>query len=319
MGRKFWREPQQIMGADRCRYINSYYTLHEPQNRLTNLRDMHELYCLGHLAEFAVAYHALTGKYDLIDVCRRYVHLLYDTVIPKKGYCGHQELELALIRLYEVTNDDLFLDTAAYFIHERGQRDSDGQNFYDHECRARGIDPTADFRNRGNFRFPRDYAYMQAHKPLVEQPEIDGHCVRAVYFLTGALHYSLIRRERSEEILKAVERLFDDMTQRKMYVTGGIGAVARNEGFGPAYFLPDLQEGGGCYSETCASFGTMMLCERFLRDRLDSKYGDVMETALMNCVLGALATDGGCLLLQFLILDNQHTYIFFLNRPELLL
>lgn len=278
---------------DNFSYINSYYTLHEPQNRLTNLRDMHELYCLGHLAEFAVAYHALTGSSDLIDVCRRYVHLLHQTVIPNRGYCGHQELELALIRLYEVTSDDLFLDTAAYFVTERGRRDDKDQTFYDHECRARGVDPAEDFRRRGNFRFPRDYAYMQAHLPLTEQPEIDGHCVRAVYFLTGALHYGLIRRnESTRAVVEAVERLFDDMTLRKMYVTGGIGAVARNEGFGPAYHLPDLQEAGGCYSETCASFGLMMLCERFLRDRLNSRYGDVMETALMNCVLGALATDG---------------------------
>lgn len=280
-------------------YINSYYTLQEPHNRLTNLRDMHELYCLGHLAEFAVAYHALTGSFDLIDVCRRYVLLLHETVIPKRGYCGHQELELALIRLYEVTGDDLFLDTAGYFVHERGQRDADDQTFYDHECRARGVDPTSDFRRRGNFRFPRDYAYMQAHMPLTEQPEIDGHCVRAVYFLTGALHYSLIRREQSTETMRAVERLFDDMVGRKMYLTGGIGSVERNEGFGPAYHLPDLQEAGGCYSETCASFGLAMLCERFLRDRLDSRYGDVMETALMNCVLGGLAVDGKYFLLVY--------------------
>lgn len=253
---------------------------------------MHELYCLGHLAELATAYHSLTGSSDLINVCRRYVELLHRTVIPQGGYDGHEELELALLRLFEVTNDDLYLKTCAYFVRERGKRDENSLTSYDHELSARGIDSETDFRRRGNFRWPRDYAYMQAHCPLIEQEEIDGHCVRAVYFLTGALHYGLLTKESSQDILQSVDRLFDDIVNRKMYLTGGIGSVARNEGFGPAYNLPDLQEGGGCYSETCASFGLIMLCERYLRSTLNARYGDIMEKALLNCVLGALSTDG---------------------------
>lgn len=107
---------------------HSDYTLEEPHNLLTNLRDMHELYCLCHLAEFAVAYHQLTASHELIDVVRRFVVLLHNTIIPKGGYPGHQELELALIRLYETTQDHLFLDTAGYFIRERGNAMHTGEH-----------------------------------------------------------------------------------------------------------------------------------------------------------------------------------------------
>ncbi|KAM0551733.1 hypothetical protein ACHAPJ_008300 [Fusarium lateritium] len=270
-------------------YINSYYTVQEPGNRFTNLRDMHELYSLGHLAEFAVAHHQLTGSDELIQVVRRFVVLLHSTIIPKGGYPGHQELELALMRLYQVTQDRLYLDTAGYFVRERGKHDDQGQTFFDRECIARGSDPEVDI-GHGAFRHPRDYAYMQAHLPLTEQPEIDGHCVRAVYFLTGALDYA--RADNATDIQEAVERLFGDIVNKKMYITGGIGSIRQNEGFGPAYHLPDLQHGGGCYSETCASFGLVILCQRFLRYSIKAIYGDVLERALLNCVLGALGAEG---------------------------
>lgn len=273
-------------------YLSSYYTVHGPEQRFTNLRDSHELYTIGHLAEFAVAYYELTGSHDLINVCKHFVELMQKIVIPKGAYDGHQELELALMRLYEVTNDQLFLDTAGYLLRERGRSDADGRVFFDHECIARGVDPNRDYREKGNFRLPRDYAYMQAHLPLTEIKEIDGHCVRAVYWLTGALHYALATPEKSQDILQKVHELLDDMVKTKMYLTGGFGAVAKNEGFGPAYHLPDKRDGGGCYSETCASFGMVVLCERLLRAQLWGHYGDLMETNLMNCVLGAVGSDG---------------------------
>lgn len=275
-------------------YLNSYFTLHEPENRFTNLRDMHELYCLGHLAEFAVAYHTLTGSSDLIDVMRRAIALVRKTVLPRGGYPGHQEIELGLARLYEATGEDEFLDTAGFFIRERGRVDEAGQTYYDRESIARGADPY-DFLGsemKPSFRFPRDYAYMQAHVPIVDQTSIDGHCVRAMYYLTGAAHYALLRPSEAEDIRQAVQRLFDNTVNQKMYLTGGLGSVARSEGFGPDYHLPDLQAGGGCYSETCASFGLIVLCERLLRRSLDGVYGDVMERAFLNCVLGAVGLDG---------------------------
>lgn len=278
-------------------YLNSYFTLHEPENRFTNLRDMHELYCLGHLAEFAVAYRHLTGSNELIDVMRRAVDLVRKTVLPKGGYPGHQEIELGLLRLYELTGEEQFLDVAGFFVRERGKVDENGQTYYDRESIARGSDP---YSWRGNetiapppFRFPRDYGYMQAHAPLVEQTSIEGHCVRAMYYLTGAAHYALLRPSETEDIKKAVLRLFNNTVNQKMYITGGLGSVARSEGFGPDYHLPDRPgDGGGCYCETCASFGLIILCERLLRQDLNGAYGDVMERAFLNCVLGAVALDG---------------------------
>ena len=273
-------------------YLSSYYTVHGPKDRFTNLRDSHELYSIGHLSEFAVAYLDLTGSKDLIDVCRRFVELMHKTLIPKGGYDGHQELELALMRLYEATSDSLFLDTAGYLVRERGRSDEKGEIFFDHEAFARGVDPYKDFREKANFRVPRDYGYMQARLPLVQNKEIEGHCVRAVYWLVGALHYALATPSDSEDILQAVHRLLDDMVDTKMYITGGLGAVARSEGFGPAYYLPDSREAGACYSETCASFGMVVLCERLLRANLWSRYGDLMENNFVNCVLGAVSMDG---------------------------
>ena len=282
-------------------YLSAYYTVHGPEKRFTNLRDDHELYTIGHLAEFAAGYYYLTGSHDLIDVVRRFVQLMHKTIIPKGAYDGHQELELALMRLYEITGDSLLLDTAGYLIQERGKSDSEGRIYFDHECIARGVDPVKDFRDKANFRFPRDYAYMQAHLPITEQKEIDGHCVRAIYWLTGALRYGLQTPDKSKDIVDKVHELFDGMVKTKMYLTGGLGAVARNEGFGPAYYLPDLRDAGGCYSETCASFAMVMICQQFLRAKLEARYGDLMEMNLMNCILGAVGMEGECLTIISLV------------------
>jgi DUF1680 family protein len=276
------------------RYINSYYTILGLSNRFTNLRDMHELYCLGHLAEAAAAYHSLTGSNDLITVVRRMVDLVRKIVVPKGGYPGHQELEIGLLRLYDITGDSVFLDTAAYFIRERGTRDEKDEIYFDREAFARGGDPYAHLGTecKAWFSKPRDYAYMQAHTPLVKQTTIEGHSVRAMYYLTAAQHYTLVGKSETDDIKDAVARLFANTVNTKMYVTGGIGSVTHCEGFGPEYHLPDLNEGGGCYSETCASFALIMLCERMLRAELKGLYGDVMERALLNCVLGAVGMQG---------------------------
>jgi DUF1680 family protein len=255
---------------------------------------MHELYCLGHLTEFAAAYYALTGSKDLIQVVRRMVELVREVVLPKGGYPGHPELELGLIRLYEITQDQIFLDTAGFFVRERGKKDENGQLYFDREAIARGGDPYDSLGGevRPSFRYPRDYAYMQAHLPIVDQMSIEGHCVRAMYYVTGAAHYALMKPSETKDIQEAVQRLFNNTVNQKMYITGGIGSVARSEGFGPDYHLPDLQAGGCCYSETCASFALIMLCERLLRQSLRGVYGDVMERALLNCVLGAVGMEG---------------------------
>lgn len=254
---------------------------------------MHELYCLGHLAEFAAAYFALTGSQALIDVVRRMLDLVRSTVFSKAGYPGHEELELGLMRLYDVTKDETLLKAVAYLVHERGTKDENGDSYFDREARARGKDPLDFFgnSNRATRGIPGGYAYMQAHATLLEQYSIEGHCVRAMYYLTGAAHYALEDQAGSTGIHEAVERLFENTVHKKMYITGGIGSIREFEGFGPGYRLPDLQI-DGCYSESCASIGLITLCERRLRHALKGIYGDTMERAFFNCVLGAIGAEG---------------------------
>lgn len=280
---------------------------------------MHELYCLGHLAEAAAAYHLLTGSNDLIAVVRRMVDLVRKVVMPKGGYPGHQELETGLLRLYDITGDSVFFDTAEYFIRERGTRDEKDEIFFDREAFARGADP---YEHLGTeykawFSKPRDYAYMQAHTPLVKQTTIEGHSVRAMYYLTAAQHYTLVGGSKTNDIRDAVARLFASTVNKKMYVTGGLGSVTHCEGFGPDYHLPDLNEGGGCYSETCASFALIVLCERMLRAELKGLYGDVMERALLNCVLGAVSMQGEFCFPRFrVLLLTKIRRLFLLRKPS---
>ena len=258
---------------------------------------MHELYQLGHLAEAAAAYCLLTGSHDLISVVRGMLELVRKIVFPRGGYPGHEEIEIGLLRLYEITGDEIFRESVGYFLRERGTPDEKGESYYDREAFERGADPYDHLGSeyRGWFRKPRDYAYMQAHIPLIEQETIEGHSVRAMYWLTGAQMYALCTPDDSAEVKESVRRLFDNTVNRKMYITGGLGSVERIEGFGPEHYLPDLNEGGCCYSETCASFALIMLCSRLLQGELKGVYGDVMERAFLNVILGSVGTDGNTL------------------------
>ncbi|EJT98101.1 DUF1680-domain-containing protein [Dacryopinax primogenitus] len=275
-------------------YINSHYTVLGLSQRFTNLRDKHELYQLGHLCEASAAHHQLTGSWALLTPALKYVSLVAGLFGigegQKRGYPGHEEVEIGLMRLYELTGRAECLKLAGYFILERGRRDVNGETFYDHEARARGADPYdpwgAEYRHF--YAFPRDYAYQQAHVPLLEQEEIVGHSVRAMYYLIAACDYALHSGDTA--VLHAVERLYTSTTRRTMYLTCGLGSVDRSEGFAPPYWLPD-QEEGGCYSETCASFALAMLSQRMLRHRLNGEWGDVLEGAVYNAVLGSVSAE----------------------------
>ncbi|KAF9886285.1 hypothetical protein FE257_011898 [Aspergillus nanangensis] len=278
-------------------YINSYYTVRGIQSRWTNIRDMHELYCIGHLIEACVAYETLTHNSGrLLDPVMKLIRHVASIFGPnpgqKHGYPGHQEIEIGLLRLHEMTGDPLLLNLAEYFILERGQRDAAGESYYDHESRARGGDPYDAMgpEMHATWRFPRDYSYQQAHVPLVEQDEIMGHSVRAVYYLTAATDYA--RVSGNGAVRTAVDRLWRDVVGAKIYVTGGLGAMRQWEGFGPRYFMGDAEEGNGCYAETCATFGLINWCARLLRTELDSEYADIMEVGLYNGFLGAVGLDG---------------------------
>ncbi len=259
-------------------YVNSWFIRMQPGKRWTNLRDCHELYCAGHLMEAAVAYFHATGKRVLLDVLCRYADHIDATFGPapgkKPGYCGHEEIELALVRLGRATGERRYLDLARFFIDARGQE----PHYFDGEAAARGADPK-------HFRHGT-YEYNQSHAPVREQRKVIGHAVRAMYLYSGMA--DVATEFGDDSLTDALKILWDDLTTKQMYVTGGIGPAARNEGFTDHYDLPNES----AYAETCAAVALAMWASRMLGRGPDRVYADIMEQALYNGALSGLSTDG---------------------------
>ena len=262
-------------------YVNSHILTWRPQHRFKNLRDLHELYCAGHLIEAAVVHAEATGQDRLLKVAKRFA----DSLVARfgrasgqiRGYCGHPEIELALLRLYYLTREPRYLELCRYFIDERGR----SPNFFDQEAVAR-LD-SRPFRT-GHPGSP--YAYMQAHVPIREQTKVVGHAVRAMYLFTAAAWLAM--EDGDDELLGTCERIWNDVVTTKLYITGGIGSASENEGFTREYDLPNEN----AYAETCASIGLFLFAHRLLQTRLDSQYADIMELALYNNILSGISLDG---------------------------
>lgn len=266
-------------------YLNTFFTVVKPGERWTDLRDAHELYCAGHLIEAGVAHFESTGKRSLLDVVSRYADYI-DTVFgrapgQKRGYCGHEEIELALVKLYRATSERRYLELAKYFVDERG-----AQPFYfDLEAAARGGPGYFErHRSHGPLRTSREY--NQAHLPVREQAEVVGHSVRAMYLYSAMAD---LAGETGDETLRdACRRLWDHMTTRRMYLTGGLGSAALNEGFTADYDLPNRT----AYAETCAAIGLVFWAHRMAQLEDDGRYIDALEQALYNGVLSGVSLDG---------------------------
>jgi uncharacterized protein len=259
-------------------YLNIFFTAVEPQNRWRNLRDWHEMYCAGHLMEGAVAYYLATGKRKLLDVLSRYADHIGAMFGPgdgqKRGYCGHPEIELALVKLYQATGEERYLNMSRYFIDERGKQ----PYYYDVEARERGEDPAA--------YWAKTYRYCQAHVPVREQTMATGHAVRACYLYSGMADIAAYTHDQS--LLEACRSIWQDMTQHQMYITGGLGPARTNEGFTFPYDLPNEE----AYAETCASIALVFWAHRMFHLDPDSRYIDVMEQALYNGILSGVSFDG---------------------------
>jgi DUF1680 family protein len=255
-------------------YLNSYFAFEAPGQRWTNLRDLHELYCAGHLIEAAVAHCEATGKVTLLEPLRRYADLINDTFGrgqgKRRGYPGHEEIELALVRLYRATGEQRYLKLAKDFIDERGRR----PHYFEKEARAR----SEQSRN--------DHSYWQAHLPVREQSEGVGHAVRLLYLLCGMADVAMETCDAS--LFRACERLWSSVCERRMYLTGGVGSTAQGEALTFDYDLPDET----AYAETCAAIANVFLNHRMLQMTGDARYADVMERALYNGVLSGFALDG---------------------------
>lgn len=259
-------------------YLNSWFKRIEPGLRWTNLRDTHELYSAGHLIEGAVAYFQATGKRKLLDIMCRFVDYI-ETVFgqgPGKipGYDGHAEIELALVRLSRVTGRESYLQLAKYFIDERGRQ----PHFFDDEARKHGRDP-ADFHYS-------TYEFNQSHVPVRDQRRVVGHAVRAMYLYAGMSDIATEFHDAPLEM--ALETLWDDLTSKKLFVTGGLGPSRTNEGFTVDYDLPNMS----AYAETCAAVGLVFWSNRMLGLAPNTKYADIMEQALYNGALAGLSLDG---------------------------
>ena len=263
-------------------YLNCWYLGREPEKRWSNLRDNHELYNAGHLLEGAIAYFETTGRRRWLDIMERYVEHIRQTFGTgpgqRRGYCGHQEIEIALIKLYHLTGERKHLDLAAYFINERGRQPP---HYFDVEREEREKKGWETQRyTQGN------YEYSQSHKPVREQDRVVGHAVRAMYMYTAMA--DLAAELGDAELKRACETLWNDVMDTKMYVTAGLGPSAHNEGFTVDYDLPNQT----AYAETCASVALIFWAQRMLHLDLDGKYADILELALFNGALSGLSRDG---------------------------
>ncbi|MFN3705098.1 MAG: glycoside hydrolase family 127 protein [Thermoflexales bacterium] len=262
-------------------YLNSYYLTMERfglDRRWTNLRDAHELYCAGHLIEAAVAHHQATGERHFLDALMRYADYIGLTFGRQRGklrgYCGHPEIELALVKLFRATGDRRYLRLAQYFVDERGQ----SPHYFDLEAQRRGEDPRTFWAG--------SYTYNQSHIPVREQREAVGHAVRAMYLYSAMT--DLAAETNDSTLRAAVIRLWEDVIASKLYVTGGVGAHAAHEGFGKPYELPNHR----AYAETCAAIGLVLWSHRLLHLEADARYADVMERALYNGALSGISLKG---------------------------
>lgn len=245
-------------------YYNCCYITKHPDRRWTDRTD-HELYCAGHLIEAAVAYYNATGKKKLLDVMEKYLEHIYNVFVVDKSATfttpGHEEIELALVKLFTLTGKSKYLDLCKFFIDNRGKTDEQEYNGVAHK-------------------------YSQSHLPVREQFTAEGHSVRACYLYTAMA--DLARITDDDELLIACKRIFDDIIFKKMYITGGIGSSGRGEAFTIDYDLPNLT----AYSESCAALALAWFAQRMTLIEADSKYADTIERILYNNGLSSISLDG---------------------------
>lgn len=263
-----WQKVDSIIrdiekGTTEDGYYNSYYNT-TGEERFTG-RSKHELYSLGHMIEAAIAIYQFNGDERLLNVCKRNLDLV-DRVFrveQSAGFVtpGHEEIELALMRLYHLTKEEKYLRLCAFFLDQRGNNQ----------------------REAVEAKYPEG---NQSHKPVREQDEAVGHSVRAVYLYCGMIDAGLALKD--EGLIRAAEKLFDNIYNKKMYITGGIGALSTGEQFSSAYHLPNVT----AYTETCAALGLGLFAGRMSDYKPDGRYGDAVERILYNGMISGLSMDG---------------------------
>jgi DUF1680 family protein len=262
-------------------YLNVHFTVVEPEKRFANLQEWHEMYCMGHLMEAAVAHFNATGSRKFLDAMCRCADLLGRVFGPgegqKHGYCGHPEIELALVKLARASGNPRYLELAKFFVDQRGTQ----PHYYEQERRElerRGISLWGWYR--------AGYDGCQAHRPIREMKDAEGHAVRAMYLFAGVADVAAATGD--VDLLAAARRVFDSVAERRMYITGGIGSSPHGERFSYDYDLPNESS----YAETCAAIALVFFAHRMVQIDADSKYTDAMERALYNGVISGVGLDG---------------------------
>lgn len=256
-----------IKNADENGYFNSHFLTVRPSARFTN-RFEHELYCLGHLIEASIAYRHATGKDNFLRAMCKYADYVDRIFVQEKSALfttpGHPELELALVKLYEETGLKKYLDLAVFFVENHGHR-------------KESLDPSKPYFMG---------KYNMDEMPLRERKTIDGHCVRAVYLMTGVA--DVAKHTKDSSLAELCKRLFDNCTQRRMYITGGIGSTYMGEAFTADFHLPSRR----AYTETCAAIGLVYFASRMMMLDTNSKYADIIEKVMYNGLLSGVSLDG---------------------------
>ena len=253
-----------IKNRDENGYFNSHFLV--TGERFT-VRNEHELYCAGHLMEAAVVYYKATGKRALLDVMCKYADYIEKIFIKEQSAefmtPGHPEIELALVKLYEVTGEKRYLEMSKFFIDNHGANDKDKELYPG--CHL---------------------LYNQDEKPIRERDTADGHCVRALYLLAGAADIAYLYDDK--ELFEATERCFENVVNKRMYITGATGSTCHGESFTIDYDLPNRD----AYAETCAAISLAFFANRMIKLNADSKYADAVEKVMYNGALSGISMDG---------------------------
>lgn len=260
-------------------YLDTYYILGDLSRRWTNLKDHHELYCAGHLIEAAVAHFRATGRRSLLNVAEKLAGHIDSVLGPEEGklhgYPGHEEIELALCKLYEVTGEERYLRLARYFLSQRGKEPL----YFREETQREG---NGFYWKDG----PLQHAYYQAHKPLLEQEEPVGHAVRANYLYAGAA--AAARCAKDDALYEHLRHIWKEMTEKQMYLTGQVGSSEYGEAFTFPYDLPN----DTAYAETCAGLALAFFANQMLKIERRGEYADVMERVLYNGAISGMDLSG---------------------------
>ena len=261
-------------------YLNTYFSITAPERRYKRLGESHELYCAGHFIEAAVAYHEAADSEKVLSIARKLADHICDTFGEEEGKIhgvdGHEEIEIGLMRLYHLTGEERYKKTAEYFLRERG-KDPD---FFDKQIKAEGdASPIIGLND-----FPK--SYFQMHLPVEKQDTAEGHAVRLVYMCTALA--DLASSTGDKELVAVCKRIWRNIVDKRMYITGGIGSTVIGESFTLDYDLPN----DTMYCETCASIGLIFFAAQMLKTEANGEYADVMERALYNTALAGMALDG---------------------------